>query len=302
MEASRRPPPQTCPLSRFCDKQRECKNFTSLSDFQRSIQAAIADTQRPCDRYFGQEDNAVEIQANAYRVPLNDQLDVYSFVSRFIEPTLYFSLMLTWFTGIDLNATLPSTNFTSMNKWQALAWEMRFEGPKPLDLYFNSELVEMSSDGGRTCDETQLLEIYKQTSVTFFSLKQTYLLFVVMSFPRKWCASTFKNVTLKTLMVYGQPVRFFSRNTSSLFDCSISNLKITKATIEHLDREVLHPQVFGRTVSISVHSSSIRKIEPDVLKDLTSLNTLYLTINNIKGFMHANGIDWMQYLNRAVLS
>jgi hypothetical protein len=42
---------------------------------------------------------------------------------------------------------------------------------------------------------------------------------------------------------------------------------------------------------------TIGKVLTDIFKDLTSLRYLQFRINNYRGFVHANGIEWMQYLN-----
>jgi hypothetical protein len=153
----------------------------------------------------------------------------------------------------------------------------------------------MSSDGGRTCDESELINIFKKTNSTFFSLSDT-LEFNFMRFSRKWCANSFSNVNLLHLKIFEQMIRFFPANITSTFSCYIASLEYYFTTMEFLNKELLHPQVFGQTQLISV-VGSIGKVELDVFKDLTSLTILDLRLFNSRGFAHANGVEWMRYFN-----
>jgi hypothetical protein len=55
--------------------------------------------------------------------------------------------------------------------------------------------------------------------------------------------------------------------------------------------------VFAKTKIIPILGGLVKKLEFDVFKDLTGLKCLAFRIYNSKGLIHANGIEWLHYLN-----
>jgi hypothetical protein len=42
---------------------------------------------------------------------------------------------------------------------------------------------------------------------------------------------------------------------------------------------------------------SVKRIETEVFKEIRDLQKIDLGMNNLKGFIHGNGIEWMNYDN-----
>jgi hypothetical protein len=120
------------------------------------------------------------------------------------------------FTGFDFNASLPSNKFEYLSEWE----DLYFDLAGSFGLYFNGELIKMSSDGGKTCNETDLLNMFnrRNKSSGFFSFSPTNLMFgnSETRVPTKWCASSFKNVNIQKLHVTTNSFRFFSKTRQLL--------------------------------------------------------------------------------------
>jgi hypothetical protein len=241
----------SCPLSEFCDRNNNvtCSNFSNIGVLDKSIQDSVkTDVDRhACDSYISTD--GLKITLNAYSCKeqplLNDQLDLYSLFLAFKSPDDFWLTFLN-FRGIDLNATaVPSRNYKSLERLRNIRMDIDLEVRRAgIGLYYNGDLIKMSSDGGRTCDETQLLEIFKTSNSTIFSLKASLSL-SNMKYPRKWCPLAFNQAHIHKLGIRFQPIRFFQENTlsSADFDCDITYLLIDSMVIEHLNREVLHASI-----------------------------------------------------------
>jgi hypothetical protein len=162
---------------------------------------------------------------------------LYSF--KYFQKKELFYLKFNELKGIDFNTTGNFGSDFNRPIYSNFALNLLNSYHIPFDLYFNGELIKISSNGDRTCDETQLLDIYKSTNTILFSLLYFARIEINGRYPRKWCASAFKNVFMKDLLVIRQPIRFFPENTSSPFDCWIRFMSIESVTIEMLNREIL---------------------------------------------------------------
>jgi hypothetical protein len=292
-----------CSLGRFCDQDALCQGFESLEALNDSLKYPLE--YDLCDTYFYSTQTIVSIELAAnYRIPaLGNQLDLNSLFSQIkgsnVTTPLDFTFNLLFFKGLDLNMTIPEDNYRHLFDAWSDSINSMFFGFAPFELYFNGELLKMSSDGGQTCDETQLVEIFKQTNHNFFGLSSSLFLHQ-LRFTRKWCASVFRNLYLSLLLVEGQPIRFYSENSTlfnaSNINCVIRSLELNQTIIENFNKEILHPQLYGRLQTLSV-SGAIGKIQTDIFKDLVELSFFQLAIYNLRGFLHTNGIEWTRYLN-----
>jgi hypothetical protein len=201
------------------------------------------------------------------------------------------------FTGLDLNTSFdPSLSPFPPFFLNYFLLYLSFIRSASFDLYLNGELVNTGSDDGKTCDESELVSVFSRTSTSVFSLSYTFK-FTQVVFRRKWSALAFHNVQISQLsMAEDNAVRFYPENSKYRLNCNIKILRISSTTIEHQSREVLHPQVFSSTETIEIEGS-IGKVELDVFGDLTSLKALIMMVYNLRGFIHTNGLEWMEYLN-----
>jgi hypothetical protein len=55
--------------------------------------------------------------------------------------------------------------------------------------------------------------------------------------------------------------------------------------------------VYRKLISLLEIRGSLSDIELDVFKELTSIRTINLDLNNMKGFVHSRGIQWMSNIN-----
>ncbi len=246
---------------------------------------------------------SINLIADRYRGPLNDQLNLSGLLDTILAENNFTGLVrvdLTSFSGIDLNVTLDSSQYRNLLSWRSVVQQHRFQ-ISSLDLLFNGKILKMTADNGRTCDEAESLDAFNQTNgYTFFTSMQTLSL-KSSRFTRKLCPLVFKTVSLDTLYTFGPLLKFYKENSDAYskldgLSSAISTLHLRSAVIENLDRELLHPHVYANTFQIKIECS-IGKIEVDVFKELTALSELLMSLNNFRGFLHSNGIEWMQYLN-----
>jgi hypothetical protein len=275
-----------------------CENFTSLAELNILLPPPWNAT--ICLDLFDfniitDVNNAevVYLKANEYKGLVNDQLDMNRFFSSAF-PTQYQQnvfVNLIGFNGLDLNLTFQNLLVVPCN--------IEYIGSS-IDLYMNGVPIVMSSDGGRTCDETQLAAIFKNNKMNFsvFNWKaQVLTLFNIKQSHGALCALAFKNVNLESLTVIARLPKFFSSKSNvDMSGTSIYNLVLSEIVIEQLDLTVLHPQVFASLFMLSIYGCSIRHIQPDLFKNLPNLQTIILNLYNLKGFIHGNGIEWMRYL------
>jgi hypothetical protein len=294
---------QTCSLSKYCTAAGWCENFTSLaelnsllpavssaSDCQDLFNATIIST-----NHFDFYTPTVYLKANKYKGLVNDQLDLNRFLSAVFPVQAAESRVLNFcgFTGLDLNVGLESPMASVNASIGYLA--------SSVDLFMNGVPIEMSTDGGRTCDETQLAAILNNTKMNFsvFSWTPRGLLFHNIKQPRgPLCPLAFKDVNIQILKVYGSPLTFFpSLSNSVMSGTVITNLELANMAIEKLDATIIHPQVFFSLRMFTMTDCTLRHIQLDVFKNKPSLQFITLVLYNMKGFVHGNGIEWMSYLS-----
>jgi hypothetical protein len=125
----------------------------------------------------------------------------------------------------------------------------------------------MTTDAGRTCNDTDLLGIHKRVGgFSPFGLAWPDLKIHSVQFSRKWCPAAFANLKLDVLTVDGQQIRFYSaekKRTESL-NCSAKRLEIMFTSIKLLDKEILHPQVFAHTQYVVI-IAAVEKFQHDTL-------------------------------------
>jgi hypothetical protein len=223
-----------CKLSDYCTTSGWCENFTSLTELNSLLLSSTA----VCQDLFSIFSNfngevTVHFRANKYKGLLNDQLDMNRFFKNFIPASVSsVSLNLWGFTGIDLNLTLGSQLLNNIvrHNWSQTGY--LFNGYQyigsSVDLYMNGAPIVMSSDGGHTCDETELAGIVNNTRMNFsvfsWSAQQIVLRNVKQS-RGPLCALAFKNTNITQMLVYTSPVIFFS---------TISNVDMNGTSIQIL--------------------------------------------------------------------
>jgi hypothetical protein len=294
-----------CSQSKYCTPEGWCENFTSLIE----LNSALLDNSS-CPEYFKTlaDNNGTScdiyiitfiIKANNYKGPINDRFDYQRFIqSTFIQTTsvnITVSLRFDSFDGIDLNFTL--TNRTYTNNETPVNFEFAFA---KFDFYLNGKPWEMSSDGGKTCDETELLKIIYKYKYGIFGLLE----YVTFNFEfqsrnynyKKWCPLVFENAAISDLNIEAKPIRFFSGN-SFINKSSFQSVTFYNLVADNLDKEILNPQVYSLLKKLTI-TGAVRKIETDVFKEMKNLEFIILTIyDDFKGFIHGNGIEWMNYVN-----
>jgi hypothetical protein len=168
------------------------------------------------------------------------------------------------------------------------------------DFFLNGKTSEMSSDGGSTCDETQLIKVLDNYKYGIFGeLENLYINFEYRSSNsnfQKWCPLIFKNINIQTHFLSSKPIRFFRENSSHNINSRIKFLQFNSLVVDNFDKEILHPQVYSSVISITI-IGSVKKIETDVFKDLINLKSIELGIYDLKGLIHGNGIEWINYVS-----
>jgi hypothetical protein len=303
-----------CALSKYCTAAGWCENFTSLFELN-SLIPPLTDA-AVCQNIFNDtiiynrtkssppDTATVYLKANAYKSLVNDQLDMNRFLSS-ILPTQDVNDVLVYlcgFTGIDLNITFGSqlAPLFATNNWTEAQYFLSIGYiSSAVDLYMNGAAIVMSSDRGRSCDETQLAKIFNKTKMNFsvFSWAEGLYIRNVKQPHGPLCALVFKNTNLMFLNVHGIPLKFVS--TQSEYDLSGTNifdLELQYIAIEQLDATIIHPQVFSSLTKLTFISCSIRRIQPDLFINMNSLQLITLGLYNLKSFVHGNGIGWMSCL------
>jgi hypothetical protein len=284
----------SCPQSKYCTPRGWCENFTSLVELNSSLFDKSS-----CPEYFQPaEDNGnltinIHIKANSYTGPINDCFDWQRFIQT-ILPKQSLILSFYGFNGVDFNSTF--TNFSHSTSGNLLDFHFTFA---KFDFYLNGKPWEMSSDGGSTCDETELIKIIDKYKYGIFGeLDYLSINFEFLSHNsnfKKWCLLIFKNANIDELHFKGKPIRFFTGN--STYNISgIQYVNFENLVVDNLDKEILHPQVYSLLNDLSI-TGAVKKIETDVFKEMNNLTTINFEIYDLKGFIHGNGIEWMNYLN-----
>jgi hypothetical protein len=212
-------------------------------------------------------------------------------------------LNLCGFTGLDLNLALEShlAPVFATSNWTQASYEISVGFiASSVDLYMNGAPIRMSSDGGHTCDETQLATIFNSTKINFSVFSWTggpLLLHNVKQSRGPFCALAMRKAKMQSMNVYGPPLKFYS--STSNFDMNETNiigLELCFSAIELLDDTILHPQVFSSLGNFELSGCSLRRIKTDVFKKMRFLQFITFTLYNLKGFLHGNGIEWMNHL------
>jgi hypothetical protein len=308
----------TCSLSKYCTAAGWCENFTSLAELNSTLPPLSSAT--ACQDLFNTsilnyrpgsfiiDSASVNFKANAYKGIINDQFSITHFLTSIFPTQGVHNVLLNFcgFSGLDLNLTLVSQQAPSfaISNWTQASYEMDIGYiASSVDLYMNGTPIVMSSDGGRTCDETHLAAIIKTTKMNLSVFRWVswaggqLVLKNVKQQRGPLCALAFKNVKLQVLIFKGSLVKFFpTTSNTDMSGTNILNLDMYDLAIEKLDATVLHPQVFSSVTSLTLYRCSLRHIQLDLFKNMQSLRSITLSINNLKGFVHGNGIEWMSYL------
>jgi hypothetical protein len=284
-----------CSQSKYCTPGGWCENFTSLIELNSALQDKSL-----CVGYFETDDNncncsiSINIKANNYKGPLNDRFDYQTFIQTIfpLPRGQVFNLNFYGFNGIDFNFTIAKY-FTSN-----ITVIFSFTFTK-FDFYLNGNLWEMNSNEHSSCNDTQLINIFNETKYGLFGLSTSLYINFELHSPnsnfKKWCPLIFKNSNTVLLQINGKPIRFYTGN-SSYNQSNIQTLYFNNLVVDNLDKEILHPQVYSSLNQIWI-TGSVKKIETDVFKELKNVRNIYFKINDFKGFIHGNGIEWMNYVN-----
>jgi hypothetical protein len=271
-----------------------CENFTSLIE----LSSALFDNSS-CPGYFESLFDGISIiitiniKANNYKGPLNDRFDYQRFIqTMFSKVKREFLLNFYGFGGIDLNFTTNYSYSANVNPLYLTFTSAKF------DFYSNGTLVEMSSDGGTSCDDKELIKIIDKAKYGIFGqlslLSINFELKSHNSYFKKWCPLIFKNAHIGELQIVAKPIRFYTGNSS--YNISIQSVSFNTLVVGNFDKEILPPQVFSGIKALII-TGSLKRIQTDVFKEMKNLLHTYLDIFNLKGFIHGNGIEWISYFN-----
>jgi hypothetical protein len=163
----------TCPMSGYCNGVAICMNFTSLQKLGNAVKYSKNEIES-CKAYFNAASQEFTLVANSYTGPLNNQINLSLLISLVQKFLGQFQLTLNFFTGLDLNTlALPSEY---MFKYADTPIEnLNIQYSASFDLYFNGKLIKLSSDGERSCDETELLNTFEQIDKSFFNFSPDLL-------------------------------------------------------------------------------------------------------------------------------
>jgi hypothetical protein len=157
----------------------------------------------------------------------------------------------------------------------------------------------MSSDGGNTCDETAFIKTVDKYKYGIFDELSVMSINFELQSPssnfERWCPLLLKNTHIVKLRIQAKPIRFVTSN-SSYNVSGIQNVEFYSLVVDKFDKEILHPQVYSLLNTIVI-IGSVKKIETDLFKDIKYLQEIVLSMNDLKGFIHGNGIEWMNYVN-----
>jgi hypothetical protein len=280
----------SCSQSKYCTPTGWCENFTSLIE----LNSALLDDSS-CPGYFEMAEDysndsiSIYIKANDYKGPINDRFDCQTFVQTTF-PNKSFSLYFFGFDGIDLNFTCTS----SLYGFNDTSLELAFTFAK-FDFYLNGKPWDAS-----TCNDTELASIFDKERYGIFGvLASLYITFEFQSSYsnfKKWCPWVFKNAQIDDFRTIAKPIRFYPGNHYYNFSSGIRSASFANLAADNLDKEILHPQVYSLLDHIII-TGCVKKIETDVFKEMKNLQFMELSVYNLKGFIHGNGIEWMNYVN-----
>jgi hypothetical protein len=277
-----------CSLSKFCTQVGWCENFTNLVELNSTLLAIDSS----CYNYFHLNsslfNNGIFIKANKYRGPLNDRFNYELFLKQVFPQMPDIDLAFLGFNGLDFN-------FSSVFKSHPLI------KPKRLSFYFvfpefnfyaNGESVVMNS----SCDESELV---KSLNKGIFSAASSLTVNLESKSPdssfTKWCPMIFKNVKLDTISTIGKPLRF-SQESDAQSDVEIYDANFENLVVNYLDGDILNSQTYSK-VNYFYIGGTVKNIQKDVFKELKGVKNIGLEIYNLKGFIHGNGLEWMNYIN-----
>jgi hypothetical protein len=178
----------TCSLSKYCTAAGWCENFTSLAELNSLLPPVWATT--VCQDFFedGISENndysgysEINLKANEYKSLVNERLDMYRFLSS-VFLSQFMAMNFCGFTGLDLNLTIQryTSPFPADNLTQT-PYNLRVGYiASSVDLYMNGTPIVMSTDGARTCDETQLAKILNNTNILFVG-HMVCLIFLILN-------------------------------------------------------------------------------------------------------------------------
>lgn len=118
-----------------------------------------------------------------------------------------------------------------------------------------------------------------------------------MTFKDKFCKYVFRNLALNMLSIFGTPFTFM--NISSPTNSDIRQVAFVGMTRMKLATELLDPDVFKLTATISISETSLYNIQPDLFQNrFNYLLFISLELMNLRGFLHTSGgLAWIKYLN-----
>ncbi len=184
-----------CELNKYCTSMGACSNFSSLMQLEKALPNSISQCMYG---FYYNNITSIDIYANMFQGPVSGELNLgaqfYAMIPfEFRAPE--FDVNFHGFIGIDLNITTNAAFYEYILAWKNYMGQY-YMGHlfcfAQFELFFNGEFLKMTSDNGKTCDETHLISIYNKTNVNIFS-PINFLYFQSLKFPRKWCASFFSN-------------------------------------------------------------------------------------------------------------
>jgi hypothetical protein len=280
-----------CSLGKFCTRAGWCENFTSLNE----LNSTLLGINSSCEHYFNLESdlisNVILLKANKYKGPLNDRFNYELFLTH-VFPNMSdntINIAFLGFHGLDFN-------FSSVYK------SHRLIDPKQLgfyfvfpefDFYLNGEKVEMSSP----CNESESVKI---SNYGIFSAASSLTLNFEYKSPdssfKNWCPFLFKNASLNTILTIGKPLKFNQGTVAQSDNNNIMSVEFDYFVVEYLNNEILSSQTYSNVKNFFIRGS-IKNVQMDVFKELKGVETIILYIYNLKGFIHGNGIKWMNFIN-----
>jgi hypothetical protein len=241
----------------FSPNSTTFENFQTLADLNSTLSAA-------CQPY-----GPISIKANKYKGVLNNQLDLPMLFSGTISQSM--SIKILGFKGLDLNLLPQLGAYLANSAQQNSEISCMTYSLSSVDLYMNGDPVVMSTDGGHSCDESQLIEIFNKTpvSTSIYTWAANNTIFTNLIQSRgPLCPLAIKNAKMTSMQVSGgQPIKFFSEKSRFELNTNISELFLNFVAIEKLDNTILHSQVFSQLEKFSLNGA-LKRIAVDVFKGM----------------------------------
>jgi hypothetical protein len=170
--------------------------------------------------------------------------------------------------------------------------------------YFNQTLINEAM-----CNSNISYYFHEHTPINYFSSIKTLLFNERIFYSSKVCPYAFMNTKLAMLtlsqitnsFIFKNRLEFIDVNSTSSDDLNIKNLKKFDVNIffEDLTLKIVNRNVFQNIKILIVHGILLQ-MQPNLLDYFQNLSVVTLHLDNLKSFIHSNGISWLNYLNKNV--